>query len=259
MRIFITTLVLIGFLTNLQAQETPKEPEGKLPGVVLIDLAYGMQQPEGDMKKDFFYNFNLGARVGYLLPSNWLFSLNGELIFSDRVKTDVLAPLRVENGGLLELTGIVGLAPPLGQRGFAVTAHAGRLFDLGKQPRRHSLEVRLGGGYLQHWIRIRLLNRTEDLPQLDGDYKKGYDRMTSGLALQQYVGYRYMSKSKLINVFIGLDFTEGFTKNRRYWNYDTREADTKPHTDILLGFRAGFTVAFYTYSVDTRTDEIDFY
>ncbi len=251
-------IVLFLFLSlALRAQKEP-QPEGKLPGVILIDLAYAFQLPEGNLKQDFSHHFNLGARLGYLLPNNWLFSINGETFFSDKVKTDVLAPLRIENGQLIDINGDMAYTQ-LGQRGFAVTAHVGRLFSLTKKPRRHSLEVRIGGGYLQHWFRIRLLGSPEDLPQLFGPYKKGYDRLTSGFAMHQYIGYRFMGRRKFFNAFIGLDFTQGFTQNRRFWNFDTRVAPNQPRLDLLLGLRAGFTVPFYIYSTQTRSDEIDFY
>lgn len=234
------------------------KPEGKPPGAILIDLAYAMQQPEGDLKQTFNFNFNLGSRISYLSPDNWIFGINGEWLFSDNIKIDVLAPLRASSGELVELTGKSGLTQQ-GQRGMLFTAHVGRLIPLQKNTRRHNLEFRLGAGYLQHWVRIRLLGRPEDLPQLFGEYKKGYDRRTAGLALQQYAGYRYISKNRLVNLFIGLDFTEGFTYNQRYYNFDTREVDDKMHTDLLLGFRAGFTIPFFIYTQNTRTDNIEFY
>jgi hypothetical protein len=56
---------------------------------------------------------------------------------------------------------------------------AGKLIQLGKKSRVHNLELRLGAGYIQHWIRIRLLGREEELPQLFGDYKKGYDSIST--------------------------------------------------------------------------------
>jgi hypothetical protein len=68
-----------------------------------------------------------------------------------------------------------------------------------------------------------------------------------------------MSRSKLVNLFIGMDFTEAFTYNRRFWNFDTRTADKSMHYDILLGFRAGFCIPFFIYSENTDSDELKFY
>lgn len=259
MRQTILILALCLLVGKSFAQE-PKEEEkpGLPPAAILIDLAYAMQMPEGDMKENFGYNYNVGARVSYLTARNWIFGVSGEWIFSETVKTDVLAPLREPNGNIVELTGRMGLTQ-LGQRGFMTGGQVGKLIELSKKSRQHNLEFRLGVNYMQHWIRIRLLGVPEELPQLFGDYLKGYDRRTSGIALTQYFGYRYMSRSKLVNLFIGLDFTEGFTYNRRYWNFDTREADTKMHKDILMGFRAGFCIPAFIYSERTRTDDLKFY
>ncbi len=252
--IYFFLLLLIG--QQLFAQTEPEK--GLDPGAVFIDLAYAIQLPEADMKENFSWNSNVGARVGYLLPNNWLFALGGEWIFSDQVKTDVLAPLREANGNLIDITGRMGLTQ-LGQRGFSINGQVGRIFPLTQKGRRHCIEARLGLGYLQHWVRIRILGDPELLPQLTGDYLLGYDRRSSGLATQQYIGYKYMSQSKLVNLFVGLDFTQGFTKNRRVWNYDTRQPDTDLKLDLLLGLRAGFTIPFFIYTEKTRVDDLDFY
>jgi hypothetical protein len=254
--IIIFTLLSFGFI-NAQDKTLNNDP-GLPPAAVMIDIAYGMQNPYGDMKTNFNYNYNIGARINYLTPRNWIFAVSGEYLFSDNIKTDVLKPLRESNGNIIETTGRMGLTQ-LGERGYMIGGQAGKLIQLGKKTRMHNLEIKFGGAYLQHWIRIRLLGRPVELPQLFEDYKKGYDRMTSGIALNQYVGYRFMSRSKLVNLFIGLDFTEGFTYNRRFYNFDTREADTKLHKDILLGFRAGFSIPFFIYSENTRNDELEFY
>ena len=248
-------LILLSSCFYLAAQDS----SGIKPAAVMIDLAYGMQEPGGTMKKDFYYNFNIGARVAYLSPRNWIFSVGGEWLFQDLVKTDVLKPLRESNGHIIETTGRMGLTQ-LGQRGFMVLGQAGKLIQLGKRSRVHNLELRFGAGYLQHWFRIRLLGRPEELPPLFEDYKKGYDRLTSGFALNQYIGYRYMSPSKLVNLFIGLDFTQGFTRNRRFWNFDTRMADNSLHYDILTGFRDVFCIPIFIYSESSTFNEnLQFY
>ena len=254
MRILLFFFIISFISPKLQAQDSIGLP----PAAVMIDLAYGMQLPEGDMKTNFNYNYNIGSRVSYLTGTNWIFGVGGAWLFSDNIKTDVLAPLRIENGLLIERTGRMGLTQ-LGERGFTVNGEIGKLIPLTKRTRLHNLEFRVGAGYLQHWIRIRLLGYPEDLPQLLGEYLRGYDRKTSGIALNQYIGYRFMSKSKLVNLFIGVDFTEGFTYNRRYYNFDTREIDNKLKKDILLGFKAGFCIPFFVYTKKTRTEDLEFY
>ena len=97
-------LFFLSIILQASAQEIANNKPSLPPAAIMIDLAYGMQQPEGTMKKDFYYNYNIGARIAYLSPKNWIFSVGGEWLFQDLVKTDVLKPLRESNGHIVETT-----------------------------------------------------------------------------------------------------------------------------------------------------------
>jgi hypothetical protein len=72
--------------------------------------------------------------------------------------------------------------------------------------------------------------------------------------MRQYVGYRHLDKNRLLNFFGGFDIMQAFTKNRRGYNFDTRQEDTKDRIDILLGFRIGVTLPIYIYTPETQED-----
>jgi hypothetical protein len=97
---------------------------------------------------------------------------------------------------------------------------------------------------LQHKIRIEVVDNT--IPQLFGDYKKGYDRLTNGIALSQYVGYFYMGNRRTVNFSLGLEIMEAFTKNRRDYNFDTMEKDDHLRMDLLIGLRLNWSIPFYS-------------
>ena len=257
MRLYFPLFFSFLFLGHaLWAQK--EEQEGSLPAAFLIDINYAFHLPEGDMKADYYQSNSAGGQLAYLSPKNWIFGLSGQVIFADRVKTDVLAPLREANGELISLYGDMGLTQ-LGQRGFIFTGQIGKLVSLNKKNRRHNLEFRLGAGYMEHWVRIRLMSREEELPQLQGDYIKGYDQRRAGLSLQQFVGYRYMSRNRMLNLFVGLDLNQAFTTSVRGWDYHLRQADTSTQFDVLYGLRAGFCIPFFIYTENTRSDELKFY
>ena len=234
------------------------EEKGSLPAAILIDIDYAFHLPEGDMKTDYYQSNSVGGQLAYLSPKNWIFGISGQAIFADRVKTDVLAPLRESNGQLITLYGDMGYTS-LGERGFIFTGQVGKLFSLNNKNRRHNLEVRLGAGYMEHWTRIRLMTREEELPQLQEDYLKGYDQRRAGLSLQQFIGYRYMSQNRMFNFFVGLDLNQAFTTSVRGWDYHLRQADTSTQFDVLYGLRAGFCIPFFIYTENTRSDELKFY
>jgi hypothetical protein len=83
------------------------------------------------------------------------------------------------------------------------------------------------------------------VPQLTGNYKKGYDRLTNGLAINEFIGYQMLSTNKRVNFYFGFEFTQGFTQSRRDFDFDTRSADTQKRFDSLMGIRAGWILPFY--------------
>ena len=98
---------------------------------------------------------------------------------------------------------------------------------------------------LQHKIRIE-----GAAPQLMGEYKKGYDRLSNGLALGEFIGYVHLGKNHFINFFAGFEIIEAFTKNRRSFNIDTIEKDDTKRLDILSGFKFGWIIPLYRRNAD---------
>src|SRR5665213_331568 len=102
----------------------------------------------------------------------------------------------------------------------------------------------MGGiGFLEH--KIFFEDYTKNVPEIDGDYAKGYDRLTNGVALYQTCKYLHFGNRHLVNYFIGLELTEGFTENRRPINFDTMEKDNTKRIDILYGITIGWMLPIY--------------
>lgn len=68
--------------------------------------------------------------------------------------------------------------------------------------------------------------------------------------LNQFLGYINFSNSKRINFYAGLNFTEGFTQNRRAMNFDTGLKDNTKRFDLLIGFRIGWIFPLYKRMAD---------
>ena len=101
----------------------------------------------------------------------------------------------------------------------------------------------IGAGYMQHKINIYDVGKS--LPQLKGDLKKGYDRLTGGFACTQFLGYLYLSENRMANFYAGFEFNEGFTKGLRGLQYDTMASDAAKRTDVQIGFRVGWILPLY--------------
>ena len=221
------------------------------PNGFLIDFSYGIHIPFADMAENFKYNFSLAGKVQYILSNNIIFGLVGDYQFADDIKTDVVSNLRDIEGFLIDRFGQLADVQ-LGQRGFFLGGSISYLIPIFKEHKRSGIEVRFEGGYQQHWVRIEVVGG--EVFALSGDYKKGYDRMTSGFAMRQYIGYRHLDKNRLLNFFAGFDIMEAFTRNRRGFNFDTMQEDNKDRIDILLGFRIGVTLPVYIYTPETQED-----
>jgi hypothetical protein len=127
------------------------------------------------------------------------------------------------------------------------------LFILSKANRNSGIVVMVGAGFLSHKININTAQN--NAPTLTEDLKKGYDRLSMGFALTQFVGYHFQSRHRMVNFFVGVDVMEAFTKSTRGYNYDQMAYDNKKRTDIFLGFRFGWMIPIYL----TTKDQDEFY
>ncbi|MEN0002686.1 MAG: hypothetical protein AAF798_01035 [Bacteroidota bacterium] len=211
---------------------------------ILLNLAYGYQQPGGDLSERFGYNFNLGGGLEYITSkSNLIFGAEGYFMFGDQVKFDVLDNLRNDEGNIIGNDRFPANLQ-LRQRGFYIGALVGKLFPISKKNKRSGIRLTGSIGVLQHQIRIQR-DPNRSVPQLLGDYEKGYDRLTNGLALNQFIGYQLLSSNKRINFYIGLEFTQAFTQSRRDFDFDTRMEDNEQRFDMLIGIKGGWVLPFY--------------
>lgn len=219
--------------------------------VIFYHIGYGLQTPQGDLADRFGPNFNLNNGVEFMTSNNWIFGLDGQILFGNEVKTDVLAPLRSPEGFIFADNNQAADIQ-LRERGMYLGLTVGKLIPLSKQNKRFGLRTMVGGGLLQHRIRIQ-----EDpqgfVIQLTGDYKKGYDQLSNGFALYEFIGIQLNSINRRINFYAGFEFIQGFTENRRDVNFFAEEQETTPRLDLLLGFKLGWMLPFY---LDFSPEEI---
>jgi len=210
----------------------------------MISFTYGHYLPAGDLLKRFGNNSGIGGAFHYKLKNNFIIGAEGNFMFSRNVKEDgILAPIDSDdNGYVFNEDGQVAQIL-LFERGYTLGITTGKIFPIiGPNPN-SGLMIKAGIGFMQHKIRIE--HQLDIIPQLEGDYIKGYDRLSNGLMLSQFIGYFNMSSNRFTNFYIGAEFFEGFTQNRRGFNYDTRQTDTARRTDIFMGMKIGWCILLY--------------
>lgn len=206
--------------------------------------------PGADMAKRFGVSYRVGPAVLYKTKSNWLFGTKFDFILGNKIKTDSLMCNIVDRysattGSLYEFMDNTGLrvGVPVYERGYAVGVSAGYIISQGKKHPDNGLELLTTAGFMQHKINIYSINR--NINQLEKEYKKGYDRLANGIFVEQYVGYVYFSKSRLINFTLGVDALFGFTQGRRDFLYDVMRPGNEHRLDILFGLRGGWYIPIF--------------
>ncbi|MEO1518295.1 MAG: hypothetical protein AAFV95_24975 [Bacteroidota bacterium] len=240
-RLFFLVVFCLGLSCWCTAQEQ-RVYDNDHP-VLLATITGGVSWPGADMAKRFDRNLSVGLAPEWITKNNWIFGVDYQFHFGRFVREDVIANLRTPDGLIVGNTRSFA-AIVLRQRGFYAGAHVAKLINLDPNSNRSGLRLGVGMGLLQHKIRIQD-DPESFVPSLDETYKKGYDRLTNGLAFQQFVGYQLLSSNRLINFYLGFEFTQGFTQNRRSFNFDTRTADTAKRLDLLYAIKIGWSLPFY--------------
>jgi hypothetical protein len=213
-----------------------------------VSISWGFQSPAGDMADRFGNNGSVGIGFHIKSKTNWYYGLQGTYMYGRTVnEPGLLSNLYTDRGEILDNQGQIATIF-IQQRGYTVTADFGRLFNVLSPNPNSGILVYGGVGFMQHKIRIE--HQENEIRFLDGEYEKGYDRLTNGFTAYQFAGYSLMSNNKLINFFAGVECYQGFTQSRRNLNFDTMERDTKQRRDILFGFRAGWVLNLYVREPD---------
>jgi hypothetical protein len=227
------------FTLNSAAQYDIKASSLNIP---MFYAAYGLQFPGGDLADRFGVNSNIGGGFLWKTSKNWIFGADFNHLFGNELKNEAeyLQNLKTETGHIIDMGGTFANYN-LFQRGYYITGKFGKLFQVWSPNPNSGFVITAGAGYMTHKIRIEVDQNTA--PQLNGDYRKGYDRLTGGFVLSQFVGYVYLSNNRLLNFFGGVEFCQAWTKPYREVNFDTRLPDeVSNRVDLLTGFKVGWII-----------------
>ena len=253
MKKYIWVYILLILSNNLLAQDklfnsaTNKKPR---KGFILTGNA-SFDMPAGDIAKLFGLSYRVGFGTLYKTENNWLFGAKFDFIIGNQIKEDSLM-INIRDhyndnfsGKYVEFIGSDGtrVAIPIFERGYAVGLEAGKIFSTSKLKPDNGIMMITTAGFMQY--KIDIFDANNAVPEIRGNYLKGYDRLTNGLFLEQYLGYVYFSKSRLINFHVGLDALFGFTQDRRDYLYDVMRTDNKQRIDILFGLRGGWYIPMF--------------
>ncbi len=242
----VILLVFISFSWSLHAQVNAND---SVVAAFIPTITYAYQVPGGDIAKQYGHNSTIGAGLMYKSKKNVLFSLDVNFIFGNDVKnTDsILKMVLTQNGYIIDGNGVYALYN-MYERGYSINFRAGKVFNLLAANPNSGVFLVGGIGYLAHRLNIDIQHETA--PQIVGDYAKGYDRLTTGFSLNQFIGYYYMGKSRMLNFYGGFEFYQAFTKSRRDYIFDLMKKDDTNHLDFFYGIKIGWMIPIYDRAPD---------
>ncbi len=211
--------------------------------IVPVTLSYAYQLPQGDMALRYGANSNIGLSAGVKFKNNYYLGAEGSFIVGNRVnETSMLNQLIADNGDIVDQDGQPATVL-LYERGYTAMITVGKVMSIVGPNPNSGLLLKLGAGYMRHKVRIETQNNV--VPALEGDYAKGYDRLTAGPAAMFFVGYQHFGNKRFVNFMFGFEVNLGSTHNLRPYNFDTGKTDDAQRIDGLNGFRFGWTLPIY--------------
>jgi len=237
----ITVLFLLVSSLTLFSQENKVEEKVIIPG---ISVNFGYQIPSGDLAERFGNNFNVGGTFWLKLKNNFTLGIDGYYIFGKQLKDEAYTTMdniKTSDGNIIDKYGHTSNIE-MSERGYYLGLKVGKVFPVFKANRNTGILTTLGGGFLEHKILIE--NEGNRAPQILDEYKYGYDKLTNGFALQEFIGFLYMGKNRLTNFVAGFEFTQGFTKSRRNFDFKLEKYDDRNRLDLYFGIRIGWLIPF---------------
>ncbi|MFT4685447.1 MAG: hypothetical protein ACJATN_001084 [Neolewinella sp.] len=238
---FYFTLAFL-FISTLSAQGLAGAKN--LDRAVLINLGYGPFTSAGDLSNRFGSGWSIDGGATWIPPnSNLEFGFRVQYGFGTQLREDVLAGLRTREGLI-----IGNQRSPadiqLRQRQLFIGPAAGYTVALGKN-KRAGIHLKTSLGYFFHRIRFQE-DVVQEVPQLRENLLPGYDRLTGGFAVHQFIGYQQLALDRRLNFYLGAEAMAGFTKALRNFDIPTgAPPSTDGRTDIVLGIKAGLIIPLY--------------
>ncbi len=239
---FILGLILSSFEVST-AQVTSPAVFAPKQGY-LISVQYGAHLPGGELVKRFGWNSTIGVDFKFKSEKGWLFGGSYSWAFGSRVKeVHMFDSFIGKSEEIIDQDGLFSVVR-LNERGHLFMLEGGKLFPITKKNRNSGILFQVGVGAMLH--RIDIFASTDKVPQITGDYEKGYDRLSGGFAFNQFLGYQHLDPKKQINFNFGIVTHQAFTKSMRTTQFDIRKFDDAKRIDLLTGLRIGITIPVYT-------------
>ena len=251
---FLTVLLLLP--ASSHAQVIGEYQIDTSTNIIWTGASFGYQFPFGKLSHTFKSNFNLGTGFTFKTASNWTWSINFNYMFGSQLNYteanygdfmhDLLGSAFDSQWQIFNAAGWATVIYFEG-RYWNLGAGLGKVIPVSKKWKNSGIWINTSFGFLQHKIFINIPDPSANkIPAFEKDYKKGYDRLSSGFYMSQFIGYLFMQKVRVASFYAGVEIYEMWTKPDRNYIFTVGPTqDMKNEFSALLGFKIGWIVPLY--------------
>ena len=229
--------------SQIQMRRSTTDSAG-LIAYISANYSYLFVLKNSDLYKESSNLMALGTNLSLKKKSNWTIEAGFNYLFSGKVKgTDSMFSMITNSAGLIIDGNGTGADIEVDTRGWSLRMEGGKIFPLTKKAQNAGIHAKLGVGVLQRYVFIK--NPDNLVPCLTNEYKKGYDRLTLGVSLYQYIGYTRLSNIKYSCFYGGVEFYEIFSSRQRDYDFLLMGKDNRKFFDVIIGLKFGWIVPLY--------------
>lgn len=196
----------------------------------------------------FKVNGSVGVDCTVKTPGNWTYGIRGNYCFGGAMRDNtVLDNLKDHNGYIYNSDGSnneTEIEEELEGRYWYVSAGFGKVFPVNRW-KNSGVWLYADFGVVQH--KIYMGSQVADyVPMLQGDYRKGYDRRSTGFHMSQSIGYLFIQRKRVASFYAGIEVHEMWTSpDRNYFLGYGPTADMKSEFSGLVGIKVAWIIPLY--------------
>lgn len=189
------------------------------------------------------YTHQLNPFANYKLSRNIVLELGGHILLGDyNDYQDLIKGLNSDSGFPIDQNGLL-VEINTQFFGYALYGGLAKIWNIWPRNPNSGIIVGIESGFIQH--KINYVFGGQDFPALQGEYVKGYDRLSNGFYLAEKLGIRYYSLRNYLSFEIGFRLFQGFTQNRRSWDMVEMRKIDEPRTDMQIGAYASLIIPIF--------------
>jgi len=248
---FLFLFISITAIVNVFSQEFYKHDKNYVDTATFMVWAspnFSVQFPfgKGYLASTFGFNYCIGLNFNIKTKSNWTIDAGFNYMFGSKIvksPTEILGDMAIlapDSRRYVVFNSAGNNAVVLSNEGrywYFGTA-VGKIFSLDRW-KNSGLWLKCGVGYFGH--KIHFVDPNNFFPQIDQkSYRYGYDQRSQGFAFNQFFGYLFMQKRRVLSFYFGIELWEIFSKPDRGYIFT---GELKGPTDQLTTKFSGLVAA----------------